>query len=361
MNAARNILARGVRFGQSRSQLKQWYRTPPNKERAILKVDGSELTHSATAEKLTEPAFIYTPSHAFQIMGFQPRARSRRFGRPVASKKSAKDRREEHLASMLYVEHDQIDASQVCSVTLNALEHLGNQRFALPPFSEHFQRWMKDVTTLLSDFETQIPEAANQQYKEIVNRTITNLQVALEGRMDTETSISNRMSNVLRQIAKYENELARLDGDYKTRNHEVRRQYEQSFEKLRVEINTLDRERLRILHTKPSLLRKLFRRSEANLEQKTSVLRSKKSAFDDRKQLLKQDLEAQRLKYENERKQIVEKLAAERAQLEESKDSRLDDALDIRKIACEELRREITEAVNNVPKHQETGMTEGKT
>ncbi len=293
-------------------------------------------------------------------MGFQPRARGRRFGRPVAKKKSTKDRREGLGASMLYVEPNQIDASQVCSVTLNALEHLGNQRFALPPFSEHFQRWMKDIATLLFDFETQIPEAANQQYRENIDKTITNLQVALKGRTDTETSISNRLSDAQRQIAKSENALAKLDHDYKTRNHEVRRRYEQSFEKLRVEINTLDEDRLRILHTKPSLLKKLFRRSEANLEEKTNVVRSKKNAFDDHKQLLKDDLEKHRLKYENERKQINEKLHAQRAQLEEPKDSKLDDALEIRKTACEELRREIVEAVDNLPKHQHPGISEKK-
>ncbi len=293
-------------------------------------------------------------------MGFQPRARSRRFGRPVAKKKPARDRRDELGASTLYVEHDHIDASHVCSATLNALEHLGNQRFVLPPFSEHFQRWMENIATILFDFETKLPEAVNQQYRENIDRTITNLKVALKERTDAETTISNRQSDVQRQIAKYENELAKLDQDYKTRNHEVRRHHEQSFEKLRAEINTLDEERLRILHTKPSLLKKLFRRSDDNLEKKTNVLKSKKHAFDDRKQLLKQDLETHRLKYENERKQITEKLHAQQAQLEESKDSKLDDALEIRKTACEELRRQIIEAVDNLPKHQDPEMTEGQ-
>ena len=262
---------------------------------------------------------------------------------------------------MLYVEHDHIDASHVCSATLNSLEHLGNQRFVLPPFSEHFGRWMENIAAILFDFETKLPEVVNQQYRENIDRTITNLKVSLKERTDAETTISNRQSDVQRQIAKYENELAKLDQVYKTRNHEVRRHHEQSFAKLRTEINTLDEERLRILHTKPSLLKKLFRRSDDNLEKKTIVLKSKKHAFDDRKQLLKQELETHRLKYENEREQITEKLHAQQAQLEESKDSKLDDALEIRKTACEELRRQISEAVDNLPKHQDPEMTGDKT
>jgi DNA repair exonuclease SbcCD ATPase subunit len=294
-------------------------------------------------------------------MGFQPRARSRRFGRPVAKKKPARDRHDELGTSMLFVENDQIDASQVCSVTLNALEHLGNQRFALPPFSEHFQRWMENIATILFEFETELPEVVNQQYRENIDRTITNLRGALKERTDTEATISNRQSDVQRRIAKYETELAKLDQDYKTRNHEARRHHEQSFEKLRAEINTLDEERLRILHTKPSLLKKLVRRSKDNLEEKTNALRSKKHALDDCKQLLKQDLETSRLKYENERKQINEKLRAQQAQLEDPNDSKLDDALEIRQTACEELRRQIIEAVDKLPKQQDPGMTEGET
>ena len=183
---------------------------------------------------------------------------------------------------------------RVCSVTLNTLEHLGNQRFALPPFSEHFQRWMerhRDAIVQTSKHESQ--KLLTNNTERTLRRPSPIYRVALKERTDTETTISNRLSDAQRQIAKYENELAKLDQDYKTRNHEVRRRHEQSFEKIRAEINTLDEERLRILHTKPSLLKKLFRRSEDNLEEKTNVLRSKKNAFDDRKQLLKQDLETQ--------------------------------------------------------------------
>ena len=293
-------------------------------------------------------------------MGFQPRARSRRFGRPVAKKKPARDKRDETRGSLLYVEHDQINASQLLSATANALEHLGNQRFALPPYSEHFQRWMENIATLLSDFESKVPEIVSEQYRENVDKVISNLKAALKERTDAETMISNRLSDVQLQITRYENELAKLDQDYKSRNHEVRRHHEQSFERLRAEIKTLDGERLRIIHTKPTLLQKLFRHSEDKLNETTNVLRSKKNAFDDRKQLLKEDLKTHRLKYENERRQISEKLLAQRAQLEESKVSKLDDALETRRAACEELRGQIIRAVDSLPKLQDSRITEAK-
>jgi DNA repair exonuclease SbcCD ATPase subunit len=246
------------------------------------------------------------------------------------------------------------------SVTLNSLEHLGNQRFVLPPFSEHFKRWVKDVTTLLSDFEVQLPEAVNQQYKQSIEKTLSNLEGALKERMETESSISSKLSDAQRQLAKYESELSKVDHDYKTRTHEVRRRYEQSFEKLRREIDTLDGQRLRILHTKPTLIEKLFRRSEVNLEEKANALRSKKNALGDSKEALKQDLEKHRVEYENRRNQVTEQLSALRAELEESKGSKLDDALEIRKAACEELRQEVSEAVDRLLKEKYPETAEGK-
>lgn len=262
---------------------------------------------------------------------------------------------------MFYEEASPPDPSQIRTATLNSLEHLGNQRFALPPYSEHFQRWMKDIAALLSDFETQLPEAVDEQYKESIEKTLSNLQVALKERTETETSISSKLSDAQQQLAAYEGELSKLDHDYKTRTHEVTRRYEQSFEKLRREIDTLDEERLRILHKKPTLLQKLFRRSDANLEGKANGLRSKKKALGDRKEALKQDLETRRVEYENRRGQVTERLSALRAELEESKGSKLDDALEIRKAACEELRREVSDAVDRLLLQKDARTSEGKT
>ncbi len=285
--------------------------------------------------------------------------RGRRFGRPVAKKKSARDRREQQQASMFYVESSQIDPSQIRSTMLNQLDHLGNQRFVLPPFSEHFRRWMKDVTTVLSDFESQLPAAVDDKYKQGIEKTMSNLRLALQERTETENTISSKRSDVQRQLAAYESELSKLDHDYKTRTHEIRRRHEQSLEKLRHEIGILDEERLKILHTKPTLLQKLFHRSEANIEETTNALRSKKNALGERKESFEQDMEKQRIQYEKRRGLVDEQLGALRAQLERSKEIRLDDALDIRKAACEELRRAVIDSSQRLFQEQDAGKSEG--
>jgi hypothetical protein len=205
---------------------------------------------------------------------------------------------------------------------------------------------MKDITNLLSDFETQLPEEIDRQYREGVEKTMSTLQTALKQRTEMENDASGKHAEAQRRLATSESELLKLDHDYKTSTNELRKSYEQSFTKIKRDIDTIDRERLRILHAKPSLLQKLLRRSDGNLEEKSNTLRSRKETLDHRKEALKQDLEKNRLEFEDHRKRLAEQVNSTRAELDESKDIKLDDALDIRKTACEELRRAVTEVVD---------------
>jgi vacuolar-type H+-ATPase subunit I/STV1 len=270
-------------------------------------------------------------------MSFEPRMRGRRFGRPAPKKSSAKQKREQQQSSIVYQETKHVNPSEVRLNILNSLEHLGEQRFALPPFAAHFERWIKDVKALLEEFETQLPDAIDEQYRKQVQDSLSNIQTALNQRIDEEQNLSSQMTDTQNQVVAYEQELAKLDRDHKTRIREVRRQYERSFDKLSQEIEVLDRQRLRIINAKPTLLQRLFRRSESRLDDKTDTLRSKKDSLEGSRQALKQQLEKQRVEYENQRKLLVEKQEAIRTKLSEQKGSKLDDALDLRKAACQEL------------------------
>jgi hypothetical protein len=281
-------------------------------------------------------------------MGFEPRMRGRRFRRSPAKKKSSKAPREQHEVSTFYEETPQIDPFQIRSNTLNALQHLGSQRFPLPPYSEHFQRWTKDVTTLLSDFESQLPEAADHQYREDTAKIVSGLQLVLTERSRTESDANSRLADRQQRLAAYQSELSKLDQDYKTQTHELRRRHEQSSAKLRKDIQRLDEERLRILHTKPSIIQRLLHRSDASLEAKADALRSTKNALDDRKETLNHDLEELRAEYESKQKETTKQLNALRAELKGSDDSKLDDGLELRKDACQNLCREVEMAVDRL-------------
>ena len=122
-------------------------------------------------------------------MSSEPRMRGTRFRRP-STKKHSKERRKEHETSVFYQEATPIDPSQVSSKILNALEHLGTQRFALPPFSDHFERWIKDVEAVLTEFETELPDMADQPYRVTVHNVLSSLREALRRQIEAEKDSS---------------------------------------------------------------------------------------------------------------------------------------------------------------------------
>jgi len=280
--------------------------------------------------------------------------RGRRFGRPVTKKKLAKDKRGLRETSRFYEESNPVDLNQIRSVTMNSLEHLGNQRFALPPYSEHFQRWMKDVAALLADFETRLPEPIDQQLKGSMGKTLSEIENALRERTAIETDVSGRLSETQRQIAAHESALLTLENDYKTGTHQTRRRQEQSFARLHSEVEALEKERLRRLHAGPRFFQRIFHRSDANPEQKSDSFRAKETELANSRKQLARELETQRRQFETKRREITERLSILRAGLEKSKESKLDDALETRKAACEQLRTQVDEAVEKILKQQKS-------
>lgn len=284
----------------------------------------------------------------FETMGYEPRMRGRRFRRPLARKVSAREKREERGTSIFYQEPEEINPSQISSKTLNALEHLGNQRFALPPFSEHFQRWVKDLKALLIEFETQLPDAVDEQYRENVEKSLTNVQEALTKHIEAEKNSSGEISDQHQQLAATESELSKLDHEYKTLTREIRTRHEKSMEKLTSEIDSLDKQRLKILRKRTSFLQRILGKSESRLEEKTKALQSKRDALGKSRETLKEELEKRKADYETRRNRLADEQQALRVKLAELKGNALDDGLEIRKAACEELHRSVSEAVERV-------------
>jgi chaperonin cofactor prefoldin len=273
--------------------------------------------------------------------------RGRRFRRPATKKPSSTEKREERETSAFYQEREPLDPLQVSSKASNALEHLGNQRFALPPFSEHFQRWMKDVRVILAEFETDLP-AVDQAYHETVERTLTNAQDAFGKRIDAENNVSEETSTLQQELTACGVELSKLEHEYRARAHEVRRGYERSAEKLRGEMDSLDKDRSNLLRRGPTLFERIFRRPDTRLEESASALQSKKAALGNKKATLNRDLDNLRADYESNSKQLTVRREALRAKLAEVRGNTLDDALEIRRLACQELCRAMAEAVSRL-------------
>jgi DNA repair exonuclease SbcCD ATPase subunit len=277
-------------------------------------------------------------------MSYEPRMRGSRFRRQSA-KKSSKNKRDDHGAQFVYQETELVDPNEVSSKTLNALEHLGNQRFVLPPFSEHFQRWMKDLRTVLTEFKAKLPEATDQEYNEHAEKAVASIQGIFTERIAAEQSTSEKTSDLQNNLNQREAEIARLENEQKAHLRETRRRFEKSQEKLRREIDSLDKRRLKMLRRKDSFLRRVLRRSESRIEESGIALETKKKSLRNSKEVFEQELEKSKSKHQSELERLKTEAQELHRKLKEVRANTVDDALDARKLACQELHQAVEQAV----------------
>ena len=271
-------------------------------------------------------------------MSYEPRTRGMRSRRAATKKPALKEKRTSQENAFPYQEIVPVNPHEVSSRITNALEHLGNQRFALPPFYEHFQRWMKDVESVLADFKDSIPDAADKQYEATVATLMANFRNEITKRIDGEKALSNQITELQKQLSINEVEISDLKKEQRNLTNEAKRGYERSIDKIRGEIDALDAQRLKLLRKKPTVLDRILGRSKDKIEGSSHSLQSKRSALHGKEEKLKLQLDALRSNYQEKRRQVGMRAKESRQQLAELKNSTLDDGLEIRRSLCEQIR-----------------------
>lgn len=99
-------------------------------------------------------------------MGFQPRSKTPRgFSRPKRAKSKTRSKKPRLIET--YSEKRSVPSQEeVVSRTLNSLRSLGDQIFASAPFSEHFDRWLMNLQTVLTDLESSQVVTLDDQFRE---------------------------------------------------------------------------------------------------------------------------------------------------------------------------------------------------
>ena len=91
-------------------------------------------------------------------MSFRPQTGSRRsaarqYSRSAHEKK-AKEKKQRSGGKYLPEETPEFSAKEVVEKTLGSLSKLGNQIFALSPFSQYFDDWLVNLRQIISEFES---------------------------------------------------------------------------------------------------------------------------------------------------------------------------------------------------------------
>jgi|WetSurMetagenome_2_1015567.scaffolds.fasta_scaffold141559_2 hypothetical protein len=167
-------------------------------------------------------------------MGYQPRIKSskdaiRGYKKPLREKGKDRKRIRRRIGRQIREEKHTATEREVSEVTLKRLHTLGSQKFGSSPFSEHFDRWLTNVTAVLSEFKSNPNIGLDEQFLTESSLILSSIKHQLESISRKEASFDqelNKLSNWRSRLKQINKEYAALTGSIKgQRNREIKRLY----------------------------------------------------------------------------------------------------------------------------------------
>src|SRR3990172_2166251 len=91
-------------------------------------------------------------------MGYRSQSGSRRSGQKFQKsqheKAKAKTQKQPGKSKLMQEERPIVTAQEISEKTINGLKRLGEQRFAVSPFSQYFDDWIINLKEVVSEFES---------------------------------------------------------------------------------------------------------------------------------------------------------------------------------------------------------------
>ena len=269
-------------------------------------------------------------------MGYRPQAKFSRSGRghQKIERERAKARKQKHLPSDRTAAGSAAPFSkeQVAEKTLKSLRGLGNQRFALSPFSQYFDDWLINLREVLSVFESTPLLNVDESYVAERSRIMTRIEGELVKRRRLEEA---ELKERWKVRSEKNHLLTKIDTDYAADTRELKVKRNAEIDNLTKTVNGLERQLDEIGKVKTGLFNVLVKREKAQKEKETAAkLGSAKKELEKAVQNFTVEQEKLHGEYEKKKQKTIEE-----AQLLEKEIEKLeiDNSQQHRQTACEAL------------------------
>jgi hypothetical protein len=285
-------------------------------------------------------------------MGYQPRAgapqdygqRHERSGHEKAKSKAEKKRQR---SSRSYVSEEKHvpTPEEAAGRILNNLRILGSQRFALPPFYEHFDRWLANLGDVLSEFESSPAIYVDERYMKERSKTVSNINVQLKKVQRNEAS----REEAAKKFSENKSLLGRIEKEYAAKSKEVEERKNRETSKLSRDVDSLREELNRTAQTKTGIfgfLKKTERPKEAEATQKLNLAQKYL-------RLAETNFAAEQEQLRDEYEKLKQLVTGQILDLQkEAENEEIDFSLEHREAACESLANAVNALIQR--KKQET-------
>jgi DNA repair exonuclease SbcCD ATPase subunit len=228
---------------------------------------------------------------------------------------------EKHVATM----------KEVSDKTLKRLRNLGSQKFGSSPYSEHFDRWLLNLTDVLSEFESNPNISADDQFVKERSQILSIVKIELEERRRQEASLEEDAKS----LSNNKNLLERIKEEYATRSREIKGQKNSEIKRLYNNIHSLREELDYTVRMKTGIFRGISKKAR---EQKEIETTQELNAVQRELELAMLDFtevkEKLRDEYEKKRQPLIEQIRDYQKKIETLE---TDGSLEDRWFACEAL------------------------
>ncbi len=214
-------------------------------------------------------------------MSFRPQTSSRRGSGKQLSKsahdKKTKEKKQRSGAKYLQEEVPQASTAEIAEKTLNSLSKLGNQIFAISPFSQYFDDWLVNVRQVLSEFESNPTIAADEQFVKERTQIFLDIESALTENRLQESNLTDEA----KELADTNHQIAEADKQYAEETRERNNKRNADVQRLSTKIRELEDQLTREQEIKISFYKfNAKKKASQQITQTTNNLKSAKNELE---------------------------------------------------------------------------------
>jgi chromosome segregation ATPase len=270
---------------------------------------------------------------------------SRQFSKSSHERKT-KEKKQKNAAKYLQEETHQATSQEIIDKTLTNLNRLGNQVFALSPFSQYYDDWLVNLRQTISEFESASTVAVDEFFTKQRTQAFLDVEAALAENRLQEANLSNEAKD----LADINHQIVDADKQYAQATRELSNKRNNEVQRLSSKIRELENELKTVQQTKIGF----FQFSEKRrTQEKHSQLNRDLSAAKNELEVTLQSFTAEQEKlhdnYEKQKQELSQKSDLLHDQVEKGE---TDTSTAARRIACNVLSEAVKAVIARTPQPQ---------
>jgi beta-glucosidase-like glycosyl hydrolase len=271
-------------------------------------------------------------------MGFRSQTGTHRSGKTFQRSRHEKSKRKtrKHRDKDKFLQEEPtVTTEEIVEKTLSSLKRLGDQKFAISPFSQYFSDWLVNVREVLSELESSQAVKVDETFVKKCEQVLTKIEREFDELKQGEAAINV----AVKELSDTNHLLVEIDVEYAAKTREIGPKGNAEIQRLTLDVKNLEEELERVRQMKTSFFsftKKAKRQKEAETLDK---LESAKTELESALRSFKVQQEKLHDEYEEKKHVTIERVQGLEKEVEKLDH---DYSVDARHDACEAL----VEAVN---------------